>query len=146
MLSALPGGAGMVVVYVRLKASTKTDVGKRIYALLLPSGCERNGLTWEELDVRSSPLHGAGVFPAHGAGLLWSESDSTPGLVPYFGNESVVHDNHSVRMLIKVLRGDFECVTVHDVQLRTNFQLCANGLFAVRKVDPNTVPLLACVR
>jgi len=91
--------------------------------------------------VRQSPLGGYGVFPCGDwKALLWSDIASTPVLVPYLGVETVVKDADSLRALIEVLKGHFECVTIAELQAKASMTLYVmDRLFAIPQGSaPNT--------
>ena len=130
----------MVVAYVRLqpRPAGRARVRPRVHALLLPDAELPHA--WRELEVRSSALHGSGIFPARSSSaggdsfVDWATVGPVPIVLPYFGFETVVDDRHTVDMLVKVLKGDFQLVTVSEVQTKHGLQaLVADGLFAVRK-------------
>ena len=121
----------MVVAYVRLYASLAptTSPSTRVYALLLPSHADD---TWAELDVRPSRLGGYGVFPARRkSGVNWHDVSHIPVLLPYLGVESVTKDAHSLRTLLEVLKGHFECCTVAELEATHGGQYVRDGLFAI---------------
>ena len=121
----------MVVCYVRLYASLAPNASpaSRIYALLLPSA---DTTTWTELDVRQSSLGGFGTYPKRQAGLDWSDLSNTPVLMPYLGVETVTKDAHSLKLLLLVLKGEFERLTLGEVHKRHGERVfVADGLFAV---------------
>lgn len=118
----------MTICYVALHPTADGDAGgQRVYALLLPSATTHQ---WDEVVVRSSKIAGAGfgVFPSTNASLSWSDLRH-PVLVPYLGVETVVKDVHSQKLLLAVLRGEFERLTV--AELSTTSAYVADGLFAV---------------
>ena len=155
----------MVVLYVSLDtslASSETPA-KRVYALLL---ADVSGY-WAEVDVQPSTLSGYGVYPSHNSGLDWSNVGDVPVLMvrervplnapadmsgrfshlacthqPYLGVETVVHDSHALEMIVKVLKGNFERVTIEQVQQQHHGgqPFTADGLFAV-PAKPNEKPL-----
>ena len=120
----------MVFAYVTLHPTLdRTDTGgSRIYALLLPSA--QSG-RWEDVAIRQSKIHdaGFGVFPAPSA-LHWPELRH-PVVLPYLGLETVVKDQHTLKLLILVLRGEFVQLTAGEVMGACDDPLVADGLFAV---------------
>ena len=114
----------MVVAYVRIHATHRPQRhgSQRIYALLLPSADGR--CEWHELSVRPSATHGEGVFPRQAA-IDWRNLDM-PVLLPYLGVETVVNDDHSRKVLLEALRGNFEEVSVAEVE-------AANGVARHRR-------------
>ena len=104
----------MVVAYVRIHVTHRPQRhgSQRIYALLLPSADGR--CEWHELSVRPSATHGEGVFPRQAA-IDWRNLDM-PVLLPYLGVETVVNDDHSRKVLLEALRGNFEEVSVAEVE------------------------------
>ena len=123
----------MVVAYVRIYSSPSTfcEASSRIHALLLPSA-DRG--TIEELCVRPSSLDGDGTFPvAADSSLNWDDVADTPALLPYFGMETVVKDACDYNALMRVLRGDFECVTVAELQAQQGNRQShvEQGLYAI---------------
>ena len=132
----------MVIVYVKLG----TDNAKP-YALLLPEALPP--FDWREVDVRPSALHGNGVFPSDASAVGkrkrdWEGAHNIPILLPYFGHETVIHDNHELDMMLKVLKGDFEVVMLGELQREHGMhEYVADGLFAVRKdADESSKPSL----
>ena len=123
----------MVVAYVRLFSSLGPQPSlpaSRIYALLLPSAtsCE-----WDEISIQRSTLGGEGVFPSDAGHIDWCDVGATPVLMPYLGADTVVHDAHTLRSLVEVLQGSFQCVTVGELRAKggTRQPHVADGLFAV---------------
>ena len=121
----------MVVAYVALQPSlTATSAKSRVYALLLPDPVTGE---WDELVVRPSKIDkgGFGVFPRERKGAVrWSKLEQ-PVLLPYLGHETVVKDAHTQRMLLSVLRGEFQCLTVHELCSTSETEYVVDGLFAV---------------
>lgn len=123
----------MVVAYVRLYSSLSSSSSPSpcIYALLLPSA---DGAAVAELAVRQSPLGGYGAFPVDAANSIkWNNVAATPVLLPYLGVETIVKDACAVDALVHVLKGDFECVTLAELQalLGVGQTHVENGLFAI---------------
>ena len=123
----------MVFAYVTLHPTLdRTDAGgSRIYALLLPSAATG---AWADVAVRQSKINdaGFGAFPCSTAGLNWSDLRH-PVLLPYLGSETVVKDQHSLKLLVLVLRGEFMRVTAGEVVEASADKepFVADGLFAV---------------
>ena len=131
--SGSPPSEIMVVAYVRLFSLLGPQPSlpaSRIYALLLPSAtsCE-----WDEICIQRSTLGGQGVFPSDAGQIDWCDVGATPVLMPYLGADTVVHDAHTLRSLVEVLQGSFECVTVGELRAKggTRQPHVADGLFAV---------------
>ena len=120
----------MVVAYVRLSSSLASTCSpsSRVYALLLPSA---DGNDWAELKVRRSPLGGFGVVPCDGEVLSWNDVTNTPVLLPYLGVETVVKDAFAHDALVEVLKGEFQRVTLAELQARHGGgqTYVENGLF-----------------
>ena len=118
----------MVVAYVHLYSALPAT-GKptsRVYRLLLPSAQSKN---WAELSLRPSPFGGYGVFPR------WNDIDmmSMPVLLPYFGVESVIKDAFAHNALLDVLKGDFQRVTIAELQaLHGVEEIARSGKLLVR--------------
>ena len=96
--------------------------------------------------MRQSVFGGFGLYPSPASPLLdRSDVRSRPVLLPYFGVETAVKDDHSHRSLIKVLQGSFACVTVGELQAQqgTGQTWVADGLFAVKQgaVPSDKTPL-----
>ena len=132
-----PSARAMVVAYVRLHASPTAPPSGRVYALLLPSADTDE---WDEVDVRRSALGGFGAFPVHGparhkatCGFSWADTGTTPVLMPYWGKETVTKDDHSRKALIDVLKGNFELLTLGELQKHHDHgrAYAVDGLFAV---------------
>ena len=122
----------MVVCYVKLG----TDDSKA-HALLLPDALPP--FEWHELDVRPSALQGNGVFPSNSMvkRKRWASTHEIPILLPYFGHETIVHGEHELDVVLKVLQGDFETVLLDELQREHGVhEYVADGLFAVRKDAP----------
>ena len=122
----------MVVCYVKLG----TDDSKA-HALLLPDALPP--FEWHELDVRPSALLGNGVFPSNSMvkRKRWASTHEIPILLPYFGHETIVHSEHELDVVLKVLQGDFETVLLDELQREHGVhEYVADGLFAVRKDAP----------
>ena len=109
----------MVVCYVKLG----TDDSKA-HALLLPDALPP--FEWHELDVRPSALQGNGVFPSNSMvkRKRWASTHEIPILLPYFGHETIVHSEHELDVVLKVLQGDFETVLL---ALRELLTICERG-------------------
>ena len=125
----------MPFAYVTLTPSLEaTSPSSRVHALLLPT---RND-EWPELAVRHSELQGFGVYPGtqsspsnNGKCVCWTDL-ATPVLLPYLGAETVTKDAHSQRLLLMVLKGRFEQLTVRELSAANGDALyAADGLFAV---------------
>ena len=58
--------------------------------------------------------------------------------MPYLGADTVVHDAHTLRSLVEVLQGSFQCVTVGELRAKggTRQPHVADGLFAVPQRAP----------
>ena len=116
----------MVAVYVTLSATVVPTTKSRVYALLLP-----DDTTWAEVDVQPSERAGFGLFPKMASDGCWSNASNVPIALPYIGVETVVHDQHSMNMLIAVLKGEFERLKVGDLMASSKRTYKADGLFAV---------------
>ena len=100
--------------------------------------------------MQPSALGGFGVFPAagckgQGGGALdWSDVSDVPVLFPYLGVETVVKDHHSLKILMSVLKGHFERLTLAELQAhRADGQAyVADGLFAVPQTKASQPRLL----
>lgn len=144
-----------MIVYVQL-ARTATDASSRVvYALLLPDEKGR----WDEVRVAPStnPAAGWGCYPApwarNGSRVKW-DSLHAPVLMPYLGVETVVQDEHLLRLLVRVLQGDFEELELSAVARATGNAdyvsdgICvvaasaARGALAKRTPLPLTTPVL----
>ena len=104
--------------------------------MLLPSADSNE---WAELSVQQSQLGGYGVFPCKGGKALnWSDVSSIQVLLPYLGVETVVKDAHLLKILVEILKGNFERVMLSELQARHGGgrAYVADGLFAV----PRSVP------
>ena len=101
-----------MLVYVVLQRDTSAEPNPTVYALLLPSV---DGV-WDELSVRKSHLEGGGwgVYPRNTFRLDWN-SLSIPVLFPYLGLETVVQDVHMLKLLLRVLHGNFVAVSAGEV-------------------------------
>lgn len=122
----------MVCCYVAIQPNLTSPKGQKIYALLLPDGDTGE---WAELTAAPSKIDktGFGVFPRQlgRSGIKWSSLEH-PVLIPYLGFETVVKDDHTSRCLVRVLRGEFERVTVGDLTAKSGGgELVIDGLFAV---------------
>ena len=135
----------MVVAYVSLSKSATDDAPRsRVYALLVPSEKESE---WAEVAVRRSPLGGFGLYPRSEADTIWSDALAIPVLLPYFGVETVVKDAHGLKALMEVLKGNFERVSVAELQLQRGRAFVADGLFAVpHESFPSRKPLPPATR
>ena len=127
----------MVVAYVRLDAAQKPECVPIacVYALLLPSATNNE---WEEIVVQQSPLAGSDVFPRHSGELDWSSMKSTPVVLPYLGIETVFKDGYLLKTLLEVLRGNFECCTLGELQERSSGAFVADGNFIVRSISASS--------
>lgn len=98
-----------MLVYVVLQRDAAVAPNGTVHALLLPSADGE----WEELSVGPSQFAGAGfgVFPRSTARLDWGALE-TPVLMPYLGLETVVQDAHLLKLLLRVLQGNFVPLTV----------------------------------
>ena len=130
----------MVFAYVTLHPTRdRVDAGNaRIYCLLLPDA--KTG-EWDEVVVRASRTPGAGfgVYPraasGRAGGIAWADLRH-PVVLPYLGSETVVKDQHSLKVLLAVLRGDFERLSTGEAMAATGGQAyVADGLFAVKQCD-----------
>ena len=124
----------MVVALVRLYPSLAPNASpsSRLYAMLLPSADDATD--WNEVDVQQSALGGFGLYPRQQSALDWSNVGEIPVLLPYLGMETVTKDQHSQKTLLEVLKGNFEQVTIEEVQRHQGTQqqaYIADGLFAV---------------
>lgn len=101
-----------MLVYVVLQREQGVAPNPTVHALLLPS---TDG-EWAELSVRPSTVEGCGwgVYPRSTARLDWSAL-CTPVLLPYLGLETVVQDAHMLKLLLRVLQGNFVPVTAGEV-------------------------------
>ena len=99
----------MVVCYVTLQPSISQPPGKTVYALLLALDGK-----WDEVSVsKASVCDGYGVFP-RGKAAGWDQLP-VPVLMPYLGVETVAQDHTSLRLLLAVLRGEFERLTLAEL-------------------------------
>ena len=138
----------MVCVYVRLKGDAallssarvrksrrsqsrpRSRSGSGIKVLLLPDKC---GM-WDMNDRYVQRVEGRGVFPA------W-ETQKYPVLMPYFGYETVTADAETRKVLLAVLHGKFETVSVGEVVSMAGVEQMADGIFAVpRRVGGDKLP------
>jgi len=117
-----------MLVYVVLQRDAAVAPNGTVHALLLPSADGE----WEELSVGPSQFAGAGfgVFPRSTARLDWGALE-TPVLMPYLGLETVVQDAHLLKLLLRVLQGNFVPLTAGEVAAAGGGQLVADGLCAV---------------
>mmetsp|Transcript_20006 Transcript_20006/g.46164 ORF Transcript_20006/g.46164 Transcript_20006/m.46164 type:complete len:445 (-) Transcript_20006:353-1687(-) len=115
-----------MLVYVTLHRHADSAPGQ-LYALVLPLHGE-----WLEVSVQPSKVDAAGygVFPAPRGLLNWSTLDM-PVLLPYLGLETVVQDAHSLKVLLRILRGEFECTTVGELKATTGLTYMADGLYVL---------------
>ena len=113
-----PTGSDMPLVYVVKAKELDAAPADTVYALLLP----RDG-QWAELAVVPSTVDagGFGVRPARGE-LDWSclrdgkRGELVRVLMPYLGNETVAHDERTLKLLHCVLRGDFVTVNAREAR------------------------------
>lgn len=102
-----------MLVYVVLQRDTAAaPCNKTVYGLLLPSA---NG-NWEEVEVRLSMLEGGGwgLYPRNSPRLDWNDL-KIPVLLPYLGLETVVQDAHMLKLLVRVLQGNFVLTQADEV-------------------------------
>ena len=99
----------MPVCYVSLQGELGKPPCPTVYALVLPHASRRSD--WGEVAVVPSEVDGGGfgVVPRKSKELDWANL-ATPVLLPYWGLESVVEDAHTLKLVLAVLRGDFEQV------------------------------------
>lgn len=125
----------MPFVYVALSPSVDKGFASsgRAYRLLLPSASGE----WPELSVRPSKLGGYGAYPASSE---WRNVGNSPILLPYFGAETVTKDQHAQKMLLAILKGAFERVTVGELSAAAGGaqSFFADGIFAVAESDPRS--------
>jgi len=118
-----------MLVYVVLTRDQDIEPNQTVHALLLPSASGE----WDELSVRPSEVVGGGwgVYPRDSARLDWSAL-GTPVLFPYLGLETVVQDAHMLKLLVRVLQGNFVPVSAGEVS-RANggARYARDGLCAV---------------
>ena len=119
----------------------------RVYACLLPAV---STTVWKGVKVRKATVAtnaGRGVYPEYGGNVAvdWSNLPC-PVLLPYWGHETVVKHERDLKALRAVLTGNFECVTVRELQQRHGGQWFAHGeLYAVKDASgrSTTLPLKA---
>ena len=115
----------MVVCYVTLQPSISQPPGKTVYALLLALDGK-----WDEVSVsKASVCDGYGVFP-RGKAAGWDQLP-VPVLMPYLGVETVAQDHTSLRLLLAVLRGEFERLTLAELAKGSGRRYVRDGLCAV---------------
>ena len=137
----------MVVCYVTLQPSISQPPGKTVYALLLALDGK-----WDEVSVsKASVCDGYGVFP-RGKAAGWDQLP-VPVLMPYLGVETVAQDHTSLRLLLAVLRGEFERLTLAELAKGSGRRYVRDGLCAValdelearspgrKKTNADAVPL-----
>ena len=125
----------MVLVFVRLHRSKTAASHKSLYLLALP---DESG-SWSEVEVRPSPVAGFGVYPRNS--YVWNSP--YPVVLPFLGLETCVKDQHTLTQLLSVLRGQFQQLTVGDLEIHQCRNFRADGLFAVpqtRAVQPRLPP------
>ena len=116
----------------------------RVYALLLPLV---STTVWKGVKVRKASVAanaGRGVYPEYGGNVAvdWSNLPC-PVVLPYWGHETVVKHERDLKALRAVLTGNFECVTVRELQQRHGGQWFAHGeLYAVKDASGRSTPSL----
>jgi hypothetical protein len=101
---------------------------------------------WEEMEVVRSQIQGFGVFPKKNANLDWENLNegkgpsNSPVMLPYIGQECEVDGAFSARLLVSVLRGQFDTVRLFEIPKEEGAEwhlhgLCLEGITAKERQE-----------